>query len=155
MGGDNMTKALSEKLQIPEASAERIKIEDATLEEDGKDGKISIRVGSRKRTIFLTELKKVLLSEYTNIPTTSVQLGNMLEFSSLGNRSQIFWGLGNKMDIKAVEILESFMRQSAGEEHREILKSLKKIEVRPGITPPIKVKIEKIFSAQRRKGIII
>ncbi|MFH1957383.1 MAG: hypothetical protein ABIJ15_02780 [bacterium] len=95
------------------------------------------------------------LSEYTDIPTTSEQLGDMLGFASPDNRSQIFWGLGNKTDIRAVEILESFMGQSSGEEYREILKSLKKIAVRPGSSPPIKLKIEKIFSAQRRKGIII
>jgi len=98
---------------------------------------------------------KSFLAEYTDIPITSKQLGDLLEAAPQGNRSQIFWGLGNKTDIKAVEILENFMAQTSGEEYREILKSLKKIAVRPGMAEPIKIKIENIFSAQRRKGIII
>lgn len=66
-GGDSITKAISDKLRIPEGAAERLKIENGTLEESGPDDKISITVGSHKRTISGKELRKVLISEYENI----------------------------------------------------------------------------------------
>lgn len=67
IGGDNITKVISERFRIPEEVAERIKIENGILEESGPDDKISIMVGSHKRSVSGQELKKVLISEYKNI----------------------------------------------------------------------------------------
>jgi len=123
--------------------------------------KISNKIDEVKKAIKKKSLApkpipvESFLSEYTDIPTTSGQLGDMLGAASSNDRSRIFWGLGNKTDIKAVEILESFLEKASGEEYREILKSLKKIAVRPRMEHSVKERIEKIFSAQRRKGIII
>jgi len=67
IGGDSITKAISEKLRIPEGIAERLKIENSKLESKNSEEKISVGIGSRKRTIPFSELNKITLSEYRNI----------------------------------------------------------------------------------------
>jgi len=69
MGGDSITKAISETMRIPEGAAERLKIENGTLEEvkKAKDEKISFNMSSRKRSVSRIALNKILLSEYTKI----------------------------------------------------------------------------------------
>lgn len=66
-GGDNITRAISDKLHIPEDAAERIKIENGTLEEGRLNDRISIMAGPHKRTVSSKELKEVLISEYESI----------------------------------------------------------------------------------------
>jgi len=99
---------------------------------------------------------KYFLPTYTEVPLKTSSLSEMLEkASSLSERLKLLWALGNKTEISAVETLESHLSKAKGEEYREILKSLKKISLRPEISTDIKAKIEGIFSVQRRSGIII
>ena len=106
-----------------------------------------------------SELKHIpiesLLPEYTEIPTTTEELENLLKIAGPSDRGKIFWALGNKKDIKAVEILSRYLEGAKGNDFREILKSLKKISLRPGIDEAIQNKIQEIFANQRKKGIII
>ena len=67
VGGDSITRAISDRLRIPEGLAERIKVENGTLEKSGSDDKISLTVGSHKRTIPTKELREILISEYEDI----------------------------------------------------------------------------------------
>lgn len=67
VGGDNITRAVSEKLHIPEGIAERIKIEEGTLEETSGDGRVVVGSGSRRKSVSIAELKDILTCEYTNI----------------------------------------------------------------------------------------
>ncbi|MFC1807202.1 cell division protein FtsA [Candidatus Omnitrophota bacterium] len=67
MGGDSITKAISEKFCMPEGAAERIKIENGTLDEDRKSGDITLKVDSQRVKIPSDELKSLLLAEYSKI----------------------------------------------------------------------------------------
>jgi len=97
-----------------------------------------------------------LLPEYTDIPTSSEEIEKLLKTASLSERSILIWGLGNKKDMKAVEILEKLFENPLDEsEEMEILKSLKKIYLRPGVSDDVKSRIFKVLSKARRKGIII
>ncbi|MBA3066378.1 hypothetical protein KJ633_07110 [bacterium] len=99
---------------------------------------------------------KYFLPAYTEIPIDTFSLSEMLDRASgLSARTNLIWALGNKTDPEAVDTLESHLAKAKGEEYKEILKSLKKITLRPEISVTVKSKIENIFSAQRRKGIII
>jgi len=99
---------------------------------------------------------KYFLPTYTEVPLKTSSLSEMLEKASgLSERLKLLWALGNKAEISAVETLESHLSKAKGEEYREILKSLKKISLRPEISTDIKAKVEGIFSVQRRSGIII
>jgi tetratricopeptide (TPR) repeat protein len=110
----------------------------------------------RKRKVAIKPIPiESLLPEYTEIPTTTKELENLLKIASPAERGKIFWALGNKKDMRAVEILETYLEDAKGEDFREILKSLKKISMRPGIDIAIKNKIQEIFTKQRKKGIII
>ncbi|MFH1868658.1 MAG: cell division protein FtsA [Candidatus Omnitrophota bacterium] len=67
VGGDNITRAVSEKLDIPEADAERIKIEEGTLDGSKSDGRIVVGTGPSKKSVPVDELKDILVSEYKKI----------------------------------------------------------------------------------------
>jgi cell division protein FtsA len=67
VGGDNITKAVAEKLCIPEGVAERIKIENGSLDEQVKDEKIAVKIESHKKTISRKELRDILYEEYEDI----------------------------------------------------------------------------------------
>jgi len=66
-GGDSITKAISEKLRLPEGIAERLKIEHGQLDEQGRELSIPVSIGSRKRSISQKELNAILLKEYSKI----------------------------------------------------------------------------------------
>jgi len=70
LGGDNITKAISDRLVIPEGSAERLKIEDGTLEDPPTGDKITIVVDSRKKTISRKTLTDIIYAEYENVLNT-------------------------------------------------------------------------------------
>jgi len=67
VGGDSITKALSDKLRLPEGAAERIKLEHGRLDEDSRQQSITVDIGSRKRTITTRELRNILIYEYTKV----------------------------------------------------------------------------------------
>ncbi len=99
---------------------------------------------------------KYFLPTYTKIPLNAFSLSEMLERASgLSARLNLLWALGNKTEHEAVDVLEAHLTRAKGEEYREILKSLKKIALRPETSADVKIKVEDIFSALRRKGIII
>ncbi|MEA2082275.1 MAG: hypothetical protein U9O97_06005 [Elusimicrobiota bacterium] len=96
------------------------------------------------------------LPEYTEIPLSTSSLVRMLKGASeLSARLNLLWALGNKTGLDAVKILEQQASAAKGEEYREILKSLKKISLRPETPPEVKTKVEAIFRGLRRKGTII
>ncbi|NQT90120.1 MAG: cell division protein FtsA [Candidatus Omnitrophica bacterium] len=66
-GGDNITKVVSDKLRIPEGVAERLKIENGSLEESAGEETITVKVDSHSRSISKGELKAILVSEYDKI----------------------------------------------------------------------------------------
>lgn len=67
LGGDNITKRVAEKLSIPEAVAERLKIENGTLENIRKDEKLTVMTASRKKPISRIRLSKILSAEYAGL----------------------------------------------------------------------------------------
>lgn len=67
LGGDNITKKIAEKLSLPEGIAEKLKIENPTIEDIKKDEEINVTVASRKRKISRIKLRGILISEYTNL----------------------------------------------------------------------------------------
>ena len=67
LGGDDITKKIAEMLSLPEGAAEKLKIENSTIEDIEKDEEINITVASRKRTISRFKLREILVSEYTNL----------------------------------------------------------------------------------------
>ncbi len=67
LGGDNITKKIAEKLSLPEGIAEKLKIENSTIEDIKKGEKINVTVVSRKITISRAKLRGILISEYTNL----------------------------------------------------------------------------------------
>ena len=96
------------------------------------------------------------LPSYTDIPISAERLGKMIETAKDSDtKVKLFWGLGNKREMEAVEILTDYLDAAKGSELKEILKSLKKISLRPGVAVEIKNKIESVFVSIRRKGIII
>ncbi|MDO9513940.1 MAG: hypothetical protein Q7J59_04950 [Elusimicrobiota bacterium] len=107
---------------------------------------------TKTSTIQLTDF----LPEYTDIPLDASHLSEMLgRASGSSARLNLLWALGNKTELKAVDTLKEHLDKAKGEEYREILKSLKKIALRPDTAQTVKTAVENIFSAQRRKGIII
>jgi len=67
LGGDNITKKIAERLSIPEGVAERLKIENSTIEDTKNDEEIHVNVVSRDITISRARLKSILALEYTNL----------------------------------------------------------------------------------------
>jgi cell division protein FtsA len=65
--GDDIVRAISEKLRIPEDAAETLKIENTTLEENKADEKITLKIENRTKTIQTAELNKIVLDGYTAI----------------------------------------------------------------------------------------
>jgi cell division protein FtsA len=65
IGGDNITKKLAQELSLSEAEAERLKIEELSLDGAEKRQKITISTGLGKKTIAFQNLKKILETEYT------------------------------------------------------------------------------------------
>ncbi|PKM99766.1 MAG: hypothetical protein CVU78_04690 [Elusimicrobia bacterium HGW-Elusimicrobia-2] len=130
--------------------------------EDSLDSVRSQRDRAREaeKPAFTTKTSSIpltdFLPEYTDIPLDASSLSEMLGRAS-GNsaRLNLLWALGNKTELKAVETLKEHLDKAKGEEYREILKSLKKIALRPETAQTVKTAVENIFSAQRRKGIII
>jgi cell division protein FtsA len=67
IGGDNITKAISDNLHITEGVAERLKIEHGSIEEPPKTEKVTAMDGSKKRSISRKELQEILSAEYNKI----------------------------------------------------------------------------------------
>jgi len=141
-------KELKKRLEIVEDSLNAVRTESAKK-----------RTPSPPAVEFEGEVsldKKYFLPTYTEVPLDASALSEMLERASgLSARLNLLWALGNKTDLSAVETLESHLSKAKGEEYREILKSLKKIALRPELSAGVRKKIEDIFSSQRRRGIII
>jgi len=120
---------------------------------EAKEEKPSKKTKEKELIPIKTEM---LLPEYTDIPTTSEEMGRILKNAPPSERGIIIWGLGNKKDLKAVEILgELFENPLSEAEEMEILKSLKKIYLRPQIDKEVKEKVAEILAKARHKGIII
>jgi cell division protein FtsA len=67
VGGDNITKKLAKELSFSEAEAERLKIEKLSLDAVEKKQKIVISTGLGKKTVSLSDFKKILETEYSYI----------------------------------------------------------------------------------------
>ena len=144
---DTENKTLKLRLEKMEASLHAVR----TASNKPKPSKMSKFSGER-----ISFPSEYFLPTYSKVPLKTSSLSAMLERASdVSERLKLLWALGNKTDISAVETLESHLSKAKGEEYREILKSLKKISLRPEISPDIKATVEGIFSVQRRNGIII
>ena len=66
-GGDRITKAIAQGLNIPEATAERLKLEHGNIEDKIKDEKIIVSVDSRKKSISKAALNEIILAEYKSL----------------------------------------------------------------------------------------
>ncbi len=65
IGGDYITTKISRQFRLPEAAAEKIKIENATLDgKFSKSDKLILKIDSRKRTIHKKDLQAVLQDAY-------------------------------------------------------------------------------------------
>ena len=87
IGGDNITNKISRQFRIPKTVAEKIKIENATL--DGKftkHNKLMLKVDSRKRIIYKGDLQAVLQDAYKKI---------FIEIKEAAYQSQIFRDASN------------------------------------------------------------
>ena len=69
LGGDTVTEIVSERLRIPESIAERIKIENGTIEQLSRDEKIPFILNSQNKTVSRMELREALSAGYESIFT--------------------------------------------------------------------------------------
>lgn len=67
IGGEYVTRQISNKLRLPFAVAEKIKIENATLDEKFSEDKLILKVDSRKRTIHKKDLQDEVKDAYKKI----------------------------------------------------------------------------------------
>ena len=98
-GGDYITRQVSRQLQLPYDVAERIKIENSTLDgKFSKEDKIILRIDSRKRTIYKKDLQDVLRDAYKKM---------FVDIKEAAYKSQIFRDAANGVVLAgAPSILE-------------------------------------------------
>jgi cell division protein FtsA len=109
IGGDNITKKLAKELSIPEAQAERLKIEELSLDVTEKKQKTISPTGLSKKTISIQNLKKILETEYACIFNLIKKEISNSGYSSCMSSGAVMCGQPVIMD-GCIELAESVLK---------------------------------------------